>query len=86
MTKNGYKYFDWNAFFGDAGDTVTTDGVVSYAIKTASDTKKEIIMLAHDAGANGNTSNALQRVIDHYKGDFNFKALQYDTKPVHFGG
>ncbi len=84
MLKNGNVYFDWNAMFGDAGDTNTVSGVLSYAINTASDSKKEIVMLAHDAGAAGNTYKALQKVIDHYKRDYSFKALEYDTNPVRF--
>lgn len=84
MLKNGYVYFDWNAMFGDAGNTTTVSGVISYAINTVSDSKKEIVMLAHDAGAKGNTYKALQKVIDHYKRDYNFKALQYDTTPIRF--
>lgn len=84
MLKNGYKYFDWNAMFGDAGENHSADGVLRSAIMSASETRKEIVMLAHDAGADGNTYKALQSIIDHYKDDFNFEPLLYSTAPVRF--
>lgn len=83
MLSNGCYYFDWNAMFGDAGEEKTVKGVLNF-VANNTPTDKNIVMLAHDAGARGSTSKALKRIVNGLSEYFNFKPITRKTKAIRF--
>jgi uncharacterized protein YbbC (DUF1343 family)/peptidoglycan/xylan/chitin deacetylase (PgdA/CDA1 family) len=83
----GYNYFDWNVSTGDAESN-------SYSVNSAVDhvkegigngSKKEVIVLAHDAGSKLNTVLALPRIIQLLKDEgYSFGTLDVDTPAIAF--
>ena len=60
--KRGYAYYDWNAENGDGDPAVSADALYETAIKTIKG-KDEVMMLMHDGAGNGNTVQALDRIL-----------------------
>lgn len=77
----GLAYLDWNALSGDSdlgNRDKTPKGLIKYAIKTTEDAYGTVIvLLMHDAAHNSATPQALQGIIDYYKGrGFEFGTLK----------
>ncbi|WP_368656800.1 exo-beta-N-acetylmuramidase NamZ domain-containing protein [Brevibacillus dissolubilis] len=63
--QRGYLYFDWNVSIGDASSGgYTVESAVTY-VKNGIGTKKEIIVLMHDAETKATTAKALPQIIQY---------------------
>lgn len=66
VEKRGYVYFDWNGANNDAaGINYTSSQMYRFAI--ASNGKKEIVMLMHDAGYKENSVASLESIVEFYQ-------------------
>lgn len=81
LSDMGVEYLDWNALTGDSdlgNKDKSPKGLVRYAIKTTEQAYGTVIvLLMHDAAHNTATPEALQGIIDYYKGrGFEFGILK----------
>ena len=83
MTDLGYRYFDWNVYSGDAGDT-TKATQVAKNIKDGCAQQKVSVVLQHDIKSF--SVDAVESVlIWGRENGYSFKALQLDSPGMHHG-
>ena len=65
VQEKGYKYYDWNVDSGDAsGTTVAADKILNN-IKNGMGSRREAMILMHDAEKKTTTADALPKIIDY---------------------
>ncbi len=66
MSRRGFTFFDWNVSVGDGNANATRQSIIE-KIKTESEGRNTIVMLAHDSASKGETLAALPEIIKYYK-------------------
>ena len=83
MTDLGYRYFDWNVYSGDAGETSKTTQIAKN-IKDGCAQQKISIVLQHDI--KDYSVAAVESVLEWGRANgYSFKALQLDSPGMHHG-
>ncbi len=84
MTERGYAYFDWNVDSGDAdGTTVPADTLIAN-IKNRTGSRKQVVILMHDARSKTTTVEALPAIIEYLQSrGYEILPITEDTEPVH---
>ncbi len=83
MTDMGYRYFDWNVYSGDAGDTSKTTQIATN-IKEGCAEHRVSIVLQHDI--KDYSVAAVESVLEWGRANgYSFKALQLDSPGMHHG-
>ena len=83
MTDMGYRYFDWNVYSGDAGDTSKTTQIAKN-IKDGCAEQRVSIVLQHDI-KDYSVSAVESVLIWGRENGYSFKALQLDSPGMHHG-
>ncbi len=88
LDKRGYTYYDWNAQSNDATIANITPVQVLQNVKDFTEVngkvKPFVMLLLHNSATQAATVEALQSVIDYYRGmDFRFEQITDTTPSVH---
>lgn len=67
LTKNGYKYYDWNCSTGDASAVYVNKDTIISNVRSSFANQKQLIILMHDAPAKTTTAEALPSIIEFLK-------------------
>ncbi|MGN9165383.1 polysaccharide deacetylase family protein [Tissierellaceae bacterium HCP3S3_D8] len=65
VTREGYRYYDWNALNGDAESLKMSKRQLINRVKETTKNKKEVIILMHDTNAKSTTAASLREVLDY---------------------
>ncbi|HJV46169.1 MAG TPA: exo-beta-N-acetylmuramidase NamZ domain-containing protein [Bacillota bacterium] len=87
VSDRGYHYFDWNVSTGDAEtNSYSAESAIENVKKGVGDaSKKEVIILAHDASPKRNTVRALPDIIQFLKdAGYSFETLDETTPTIAF--
>lgn len=85
MTERGFDYYDWNAYTGDAESGSSAERVYSKAIsEITGSSRREVILLAHDAASKTDTAEQLPRILDKLCGQVEFLPITASTEPIQF--
>lgn len=80
VEKKGYKYFDWNVYSGDAGETQNTNKVAKNVIRTLNQGKTNVV-LQHDI--HDYSVNAVEKIIQYgLKKGYKFAPITENTPPI----
>lgn len=80
VEKKGYKYFDWNVYSGDAGETQNTNKVAKNVLKTLNQGKTNVV-LQHDI--HGYSVNAVEKIIQYgLKKGYKFAPITENTPQI----
>lgn len=81
VEQKGYKYFDWNVYSGDAGETQNTNKVAKNVIRTLNQGKTNVV-LQHDI--HDYSVNAVEKIIKYgiQKG-YKFAPITENTPLIH---
>lgn len=75
MRAKGFDFVDWNVSVGDGSNKATKDSIIE-KIKTESEGKNHIVMLAHDSAPKTETLAALPQIIEYYRDNgYNFGVI-----------
>lgn len=82
VSKQGYKYYDWNVGSGDAGGAKTKEDVYRNVTKSLKKNRANIVLM-HDFENNYKTLNALSDIIDYgIENGYEFKAISSNTTQI----
>lgn len=80
VEKKGYKYFDWNVYSGDAGETQNTNEVAKNVIRTLNQGKTNVV-LQHDI--HDYSVNAVEKIIQYgLKKGYKFAPITENTPQI----
>lgn len=81
VEEEGFSYYDWNVYGGDAGETKNSSKIAENIIKGIKSNKTSIVLL-HDIYPY--SVNSVEKIIKYgLKHGYNFSAITEDTKEIH---
>lgn len=84
VCEKGYQYFDWNVSPEDAMSKMTPEEISSAVIDGLRSSRKENVVLMHDAEAQKSTALAVEAIVQYgIANGYRFDKLTVDTPPVH---